>query len=1042
MTNTYNKLIILFMVVAAVLGVGLLHQGEGFYASAYIENFNDQDFRISGGNRYETAGEIARKNGAFSERVIIVRGDSVDGVPQVVDGLTASALAGVKNAQILLVAQDHLPASTEKIIKSLGAKEAIIVGGTAAVGESVEEEIKALGLTVERIQGGNRFETAANVAREIGGAKDRTAIIVNGNSEVDSLVAGPLAYGGYPILMVNNARGTIPEATMDALEELHIENLLIVGGTAVVSEELEVLLGNLPNLSVKERYGGRSRVQTSIALAGHQDFQHRQGVSLVNGASYVDAVAASTLGEPVIYFMERTGIETEIEEFLEGKSHLYAIGGNLVISNEILIEATPIIGFEHYATLYRHNPSNTEYRSSFMTYATNLLRRGQKVHSEGNLEKAMDHYERMIKERDLLSETLKKATDKSRERALLGQTILGAKETIEHAGNMSNITERFNTISDGAPLYWWDSNYRIALRTAGEDLLAWSIRRHNEKQFTAAIIRYEVIIQGSEGIDELQPVSAEAKFYLPLAENGKVWTREQLNMRFSRYRDSIRNALDQQIEKNSHTVRNGTSWVSPSTEDVSYYLNSRNFYEANWLEDDTAPEFIQIATTSLRMRSGPSTSYAILDLTYRNEIYPVLGESNGWFRIQKNGVTGWVQGSYVHRISKNAGISNLRVEVTASALNVRKGPSTGYERIGIVSAGERFSIQEHKNGWHKIHYHGMAGWISGNFTKVIYEIPAETYQFLELTNSLNLSADEMNRLVGNDQYLHGSAETFRSAGKQYNINEIYLAAHGLMESEGLSNELVKGIRVTEVDGQAVTPRTVYNVFGIGAVGSNPVKAGAEFAYEQGWTSREAAITQGTRWLSEKYIHHPKIAQDTLYKMRWDPSRNGENPFNTDIQWAKELGGRLEESYRLLDYDAVKFDLSVYKTRAWPVPGHTRISSPYGYRIHPFTGQLSMHIGIDIPAPAGTPIVAAKSGIVTVSHLGTSYGYWIEINHGDGITTRYAHNSQNLVKKDDWVEKGEVIALVGTTGTSTGNHLHFEVRHNNNHFNPLTWLQGN
>lgn len=135
----------------------------------------------------------------------------------------------------------------------------------------------------------------------------------------------------------------------------------------------------------------------------------------------------------------------------------------------------------------------------------------------------------------------------------------------------------------------------------------------------------------------------------------------------------------------------------------------------------------------------------------------------------------------------------------------------------------------------------------------------------------------------------------------------------------------------------------------------------------------------------------------------------------------------------------KFHLSFYTIREWPVPEHTRISSAYGYRIHPIERRIKMHIGVDIPAPEGTPIVAVESGIVTVSRSGKSYGKWIEIDHGDEITTRYAHNVQNLVKVDDWVEKGEIIGLVGNTGNSTGNHLHFEVRFNNNHFDPLPWL---
>ena len=128
------------------------------------------------------------------------------------------------------------------------------------------------------------------------------------------------------------------------------------------------------------------------------------------------------------------------------------------------------------------------------------------------------------------------------------------------------------------------------------------------------------------------------------------------------------------------------------------------------------------------------------------------------------------------------------------------------------------------------------------------------------------------------------------------------------------------------------------------------------------------------------------------------------------------------------------------SRRWPVPGHTRISSPYGNRTHPVLGGTRFHSGIDIPAPGGTPIVAAASGTVIMSQYSGSYGNVVIVDHGAGVSTLYAHNSRNQVSVGQQVQAGQTIALVGTTGMSTGNHLHFEVRKNGSTTNPTSWLR--
>ncbi len=125
---------------------------------------------------------------------------------------------------------------------------------------------------------------------------------------------------------------------------------------------------------------------------------------------------------------------------------------------------------------------------------------------------------------------------------------------------------------------------------------------------------------------------------------------------------------------------------------------------------------------------------------------------------------------------------------------------------------------------------------------------------------------------------------------------------------------------------------------------------------------------------------------------------------------------------------------------WPVKGYTRLSSGYINRNNPVTGVPEFHAGIDIPAPKGTPILAAEDGRVISSGWIRGYGYTVIIDHGSGMTTLYAHNSKLNVNAGQNVVRGQKIAECGTTGNSTGNHSHFEVRLNGKHTNPLPYLQ--
>ena len=127
--------------------------------------------------------------------------------------------------------------------------------------------------------------------------------------------------------------------------------------------------------------------------------------------------------------------------------------------------------------------------------------------------------------------------------------------------------------------------------------------------------------------------------------------------------------------------------------------------------------------------------------------------------------------------------------------------------------------------------------------------------------------------------------------------------------------------------------------------------------------------------------------------------------------------------------------------SWKVPiNYTAFTSPYGWRIHPISGTKKFHYGVDLAAPTGTPIYATRSGTVDTATYGSSGGYYVQINHGDGFRSIYLHMTHYIVSPGQHVSQGQVIGYCGSTGASTGPHLHFGISYNGNYVNPANYIR--
>lgn len=305
---------------------------------------SDSFERFSGRDRYLTAVELSKRHFNRANNVVIATGENFP------DALSAAPLARLVGAPILLVKSTGIPAEVLQEVERLGAQKAYIVGGTGVVPQGVEETLRNAGLSIERIAGRDRYETAVNIALKIiqilGSTNFDRVYIATGENYPDALSISPVAaYEVSPILLVK--KDAIPQVVANLLNNIGAKNSVVVGGEGVVSANVFNQLTNARRIS------GANRYETSVQIAkfayGILDFS-KEGIYLATGGNFPDALSAGVYAginkQALLLVNTNLPLRYETEQFLSSYKiikKLNVIGGEGAVSSQVVSRILSLI---------------------------------------------------------------------------------------------------------------------------------------------------------------------------------------------------------------------------------------------------------------------------------------------------------------------------------------------------------------------------------------------------------------------------------------------------------------------------------------------------------------------------------------------------------------------------------------------------------------------------------------------------------------------------------------------------------------------------
>lgn len=325
---------------------GTTHVDPHGYFSKYGYNWNDfvtlvteryNSFmlpRIGGSTRYETAVNVSKQGWKTANRVILARGDDY------ADALAGVPLAKHYDAPLLLTQSNTLNDATKKEIKRLGAKRVTVLGGTEAISNHVESQLKSMGVKVERVAGSTRVETAVDIANILLANKSTKQVaLVNGYNFADALAVAPYAaQKGIPIILTKQNK--LPAETKQLFQDLNISKTYVVGGKQVVADST---ISGLPNVS---RISGSTRYETAVELAKTFASKEKR-FYITTGIDFPDSLSAAALAakQDRGLLLVRDTVPKQVESFInkQGVANLTVVGGTEAVNRLVERELKRLI---------------------------------------------------------------------------------------------------------------------------------------------------------------------------------------------------------------------------------------------------------------------------------------------------------------------------------------------------------------------------------------------------------------------------------------------------------------------------------------------------------------------------------------------------------------------------------------------------------------------------------------------------------------------------------------------------------------------------
>ncbi|MEE6145459.1 SH3 domain-containing protein [Bacillus cereus] len=497
---------------------------------------------------------------------------------------------------------------------------------------------------------------------------------------------------------------------------------------------------------------------------------------------------------------------------------------------------------------------------------------------------------------------------------------------------------------------------------------------------------------------------------------------------------------------------------------------------------------VTVNTNALRVCTQPNMSSAIMGRVYEGEVLQVIGEENSWLKINHKGKTGYVSSEFVsgNNVSAKTNVSMSRSKtVTANVLRVRTQPNTSSAIMGRVYEGKALQVIGEENGWLKINHNGEVGYVSSQFVidgssngsdnnngKV--QVASGNYKVNVSSLRVRTGPSTSHAILGSihkGQVVQVTGEIqdwikINYSGQTAYISKDYISKSGSNANVDQTNEQQKNVTV-QTDGTYIVnatslrvrtgPATYHSVIG-GVLNGRILQV---TGVENGWL--KINHNGRTGYVSSEYVKFVKggtpskpetsnlstgaTVGDYYVNVNVLNVRNGAGTNHgvigalskgIKVQVLFERNGWLKINYngkngyvsseflsKTSETDAEKWRQSqeVNKTNDFIQPAAGRYTSRFEKR------GGKMHHGLDIAASGTVPVVAAAEGVITRSYYSTSYGNVVFISHninGQTYTTVYAHLKSRPVSAGQKVKQGQQIGIMGNTGQSEGQHLHFEI----------------